>query len=216
MLREELAVFELDAEGFEEAVALAEEVRAVAEAAAPASGDGLPGAVGAIVQALATTSIDDEIEEDAAVGQGPACAAGCSACCHIPVSATTADVALLLRWLATQPPAVRRDVERRVDDALPRATRPGRGALACPLLDVSTDTCRAYEYRPLACRGCFSDDASRCTPGGTIEAFVVPQIISRSAAVGARVALLRQGADGSCGDLIVSLAKALGRPVVSR
>ncbi len=208
----ELADFGLDDEDFEAATELAEQVQTVAELVARGTELSVPLAVSEATQTLTTDAIDEEIDEDEAVGQGPACAPGCSACCHIPVSATAADVASILDWLGAQPADVREDIERRTREALPRATGTApRGVLACPILDVDAGTCRAYEARPLACRGCFSDDASQCVPGGTISAFVVPQVIARSASVGVRMALAAAGEDGACEDLIVALARELGR-----
>lgn len=212
MLQAELEDFDLDEEDFEAATDLAEQVQSMSEVVARGTDRSVPLAVSETAQLLATASIDEEIEEDVAAGQGPACAAGCSACCYIPVSATAADVASLLDWLESQPADVRSDVEHRLDEALPRVTGAApRGVLACPILDVDAGTCRAYEARPLACRGCFSDDASQCVPGGTISAFVVPQVIARSAAVGVRMALGTAGHDDGCDDLIVALARGLGR-----
>ena len=214
MLQAELEDFDLDEEDFEAATDLAEQVQSMSEVVARGTDRSVPLAVSETAQLLATASIDEEIEEDEEAGQGPACAAGCSACCHIPVSATAADVASLLDWLQSQPADVRDDVARRVDEGLPRVTGAApRGVLACPILDVDAGTCRAYEVRPLACRGCFSDDASQCVPGGEISAFVVPQVIARSAAVGVRMALGTAGEDDGCDDLIVALARGLGRSV---
>lgn len=210
LLEQELGEFDLLEDDLETAAEIAGQVQVMSEAAAEASDEPLVLAAARTAHLLAGEAIDEEISEDTAAGQGPACAAGCSACCHIPVSATAADVAALVVWLDEQPAALRRDVEQRVRDALPRATgQEERGALPCPLLDLKDGTCRAYAVRPLACRGCFSDDASQCIPGGTIRAFVAPQVIARSAAIGVRLALREAGEYDESIDLIVGLAEVL-------
>lgn len=210
LLGAELEDLELDDEDLEAAGELAEQIQAAALAVAGSAGEDAPLLVSAVTRELATRAIDEEIEEDRAAGAGPACTAGCAACCHIPVSVTAADVAALLVWLVDQDEVVQQDVIDRIEEALPRVMgEEPRGALPCPILDLESLTCRAYEVRPLACRGCFSDDASQCIPGGTISAFVVPQVISRSAAVGVRLALAEIGEDHGCADLIVGLAHAI-------
>lgn len=208
----ELADLELDEEDLEAALELTEQVRDAARAVAgqaDANGAWPTLAVGEATHALAETAIDEEIEEDRSAGFGPDCKAGCSACCHIPVSATASDIAVLIAWLDDQKEEIRSDVIRRTYESLPRASgKEPRGVLPCPLLDLELGTCRAYEARPLACRGCLSDDARQCVPGKEILAFVAPQVIARSAATGVRLVLAERGEDGAYGDLIVGLASA--------
>lgn len=212
LLAVELADLELDPDDLEAAIEFAEQVHEatslVADEAEDAGGWSAP-AVGAAAHVLAEGAIAEEIEEDREAGYGPACKAGCSACCHIPVSTTDADVAVLIAWLEEQSEELRTDVIRRTYEALPRAdgTEP-RGVLPCPLLDLDAGTCRAYDARPLACRGCFSDDASQCVPGEEISAFVVPQVVARSTAVGVRLTLAERDESAECHDLIVGLAQA--------
>lgn len=208
MLEIELREFDLDDEDFDAVCEFGLEVQSSAETVADEGDDPLVLAVAHTAHALSSAAIDEEIEENVAAGAPPACAAGCAACCHIPVSVTAADVAALFVWLQTQPEAVRRDVETRVREALPRASgeRP-RGALPCPILDLDERTCRAYAVRPLACRGCFSDDAQLCEEGETLSAFVFPLVVARGATAGARVALAAAGENDSTRDLIVSLAE---------
>jgi hypothetical protein len=79
----------------------------------------------------------------------PACARGCSYCCHSRVEVTAPDVFLLARFLRARPDA-------------PRDARlAGASAGACPLLGPEGD-CTVYEARPLACRRAHSTDASIC------------------------------------------------------
>lgn len=209
LLAIELLDFELDPDDLDAAAEFAEQVETMALIVAEETDGPVSLAISEMTQAIATSAIDEEVKEDSDAGYGPACKAGCSACCHIPVSATAADVASLLEFLGAQPEELLIDVARRTYDALPRANgAEPRGVLPCPLLDLDEGTCRAYEARPLACRGCFSDDASQCVPGGTISAFLVPQVIARSAAVGVRLALADAGEDDRCDDLIVALARA--------
>lgn len=209
LLAIELVDFDLEPDDLDAAAEFAEQVETMALIVGAEADGPVSLAISEVTQALATSAIDEEIEEDSAAGYGPACKAGCSACCHIPVSATTADVASLLEWLGNQPEDLLVDVVGRTYEALPRASgAEPRGVLPCPLLDLEEGICRAYEARPLACRGCFSDDASQCVPGGTISTFLVPQVIARSAAVGARLALADAGEDDRCDDLIVALARA--------
>ena len=209
-LLQDLATFELDAEDLDAALEFSHGVfRATADVITESEQPPALAAA-AVGELLASHAIDREIEEESAAGQAPACARGCAACCHIPVSVTAADIARLLRWYGEQSADRQQEIGARLATALPRATgeRP-RGVLPCPLLDVSTGSCEAYEARPLACRGCFSEDARQCVPGGEISAFVAPLVIARSAALGVRMALEEVGADGRSRDLIVALAEVL-------
>lgn len=211
LLSEDLAELELDPDDLDTAIDMAEHVQAMCEAAAETTGEPLAIAAARTAHLLASEAIDEEVTEDTALGAGPACAAGCAACCHIPVSATAADVAALVLWLQQRDEVVRREIRENVRTALPRATGlEPRGALPCPLLDREEGTCRAYAVRPLACRGCFSDDAAKCIPGGTISTFVAPQVIARSAAMGVRRALHEAGEYDESVDLILGLAEILG------
>jgi len=91
----------------------------------------------------------------------PACARGCSHCCHARVEMTAPEVFVLARF-------VRADAGRSARvAATAKALEPldGRGhhlaQIPCALLD-DDGACRAYAARPIACRRAHSTDASVC------------------------------------------------------
>jgi hypothetical protein len=93
----------------------------------------------------------------------PACARGCSHCCHGRVEATAPEVFLLARYLRAHPD---RNRDARIDStARAVAAMDGRARLRarvpCALLGED-GSCTAYPARPLACRRAHSTDASVC------------------------------------------------------
>ncbi len=115
----------------------------------------------------AFAAMDRETALAAERGPRPACAAGCSWCCHVHVEATGAEVeaaaALVTRTFA---PAAR---DALVDSLAARvaafgaASAEGRWAARapCALLDAS-GRCSIYAARPLRCRAFHSLDAGIC------------------------------------------------------
>jgi Fe-S-cluster containining protein len=93
----------------------------------------------------------------------PACARGCSHCCHARVDVTAPEVFLLVRYLRARPDAARDaridSTARRLEGASGRAYHLAQ--VRCALLD-DDGACLAYPARPLACRRAHSTDASVC------------------------------------------------------
>jgi Fe-S-cluster containining protein len=98
----------------------------------------------------------------------PVCQTGCAHCCHATVFASTPEILRIaahvratrseaeiaaLREKATDTAARIRDLDL---DARAKAQVP------CPLLDVATGKCTAYEVRPVACRAYHSGDVAVC------------------------------------------------------
>jgi hypothetical protein len=84
----------------------------------------------------------------------PACARGCSHCCHGRVEVTAPEVFLLARFLRRRPDAERDAHIARTAVSVQGMDRQARhqAKVPCALLD-GDGTCSAYEARPLACRG---------------------------------------------------------------
>jgi Fe-S-cluster containining protein len=102
------------------------------------------------------------------------CGPGCGECCHRPFPIAAADAARLRRGLAAASAELAEDIRRRAGEAWARMSRDFPGDLAdgaltddeawrewffgrmtgvpCPVLDLETQACRLYEYRPVACR----------------------------------------------------------------
>ncbi len=98
-----------------------------------------------------------------------ACAAGCAACCHgTTVLASPPEVLHLAAHLvASFAGEELAGLRARVAEAAAHArtqTMEERAVARrpCPLLDVATGRCRAYEARPLSCRAFHSYDKSAC------------------------------------------------------
>jgi Putative zinc- or iron-chelating domain len=93
----------------------------------------------------------------------PACARGCSHCCHGRVEATAPEVFLLARHLRARPDAVRDARIARTASSIQGIDRGARhrAQVPCALLD-GDGACTVYEARPLACRRAHSTDASIC------------------------------------------------------
>jgi hypothetical protein len=109
-----------------------------------------------------------------------ACAAGCAFCCIQP---------------GTYGAAITRAEARTLHAALdPVQDETPWHAQACPALDPSTRTCRAYTARPMICRSYVSRDVAACetiAEGGTAEGAgtLPPQLIYITAHALARAAL---------------------------
>jgi Fe-S-cluster containining protein len=93
----------------------------------------------------------------------PACARGCSHCCHGRVEVTAPEVFLLFRFLREHPDAAR-DV-RIAETAAALEGLDGRAhhlaQVRCALL-ADDGSCSVYPARPIACRRAHSTDASAC------------------------------------------------------
>jgi Fe-S-cluster containining protein len=93
----------------------------------------------------------------------PACARGCSSCCHQRVELTAPEVFLLARALRSRPDAARD--ARIAETAAAVAGLDGRAyhrqQPPCALLGAD-GACTAYDVRPIACRRHHSTDAAVC------------------------------------------------------
>jgi uncharacterized protein len=97
---------------------------------------------------------------------GIACAAGCSHCCSLDVTATFPEIARVASFIEATFGTERRAglvarIEARVDDTDPLTARERAGGnRPCVLLEDRR--CSVYEARPLACRGWNSSDERAC------------------------------------------------------
>jgi Fe-S-cluster containining protein len=112
-------------------------------------------------------SVDALVEHVVALAvpgeRAPACARGCSYCCHTRVELTAPEVFLLARFLRAHPDAAREERLARTADVLAGMDGSAHhGArVACALLDPD-GACTAYAARPIACRRAHSTDAAVC------------------------------------------------------
>jgi Fe-S-cluster containining protein len=142
------------------------------EGARPATREAVAGALErgvdpVLVAAHVARGLDAVIAQVAAANVAgearPACARGCSHCCHQRVEVTAPEVFRLARELGEHAGA---DLRARLDAAAARArgldgSAYFRARIACALLD-DDGACSAYEARPLACRRAHSTDAEAC------------------------------------------------------
>lgn len=91
-----------------------------------------------------------------------ACRMGCSACCHRSVRVTFPEL-LELTGIVQQSVELEKRVRHyagETKDSLERLAAPV--PIACPFLNVPTQTCSVYEQRPMFCRGWSSSDPVSC------------------------------------------------------
>jgi Fe-S-cluster containining protein len=93
----------------------------------------------------------------------PACARGCSHCCHTRVELTAPEVFFLARFLRAHPDRARdARIASTAETLAPMDGRAHHAAqVPCALLG-GDGTCSVYPARPLACRRAHSTDASVC------------------------------------------------------
>lgn len=120
-------------------------------------------AASAVLQALADASL--AIATWLPNQPKPACAAGCSACCHLFVSVPPGLAPLMARHVdETFTQEDRAGLVRRLEDAV-AAQRVAPDLLSlrhpCPMLGPGGG-CSVYEARPIACRAFTSVSADRC------------------------------------------------------
>ena len=105
----------------------------------------------------------------------PACARGCSYCCHGRVEVTAPEAFAIARLLRAKPDPVRDD--RIAATAARLAPLDGRAHHAaqvpCSLLD-GDGACTVYAVRPLACRRAHSTDAAVCAASSADPSLDVP------------------------------------------
>jgi Fe-S-cluster containining protein len=99
-------------------------------------------------------------EEMRKSGVQPTCRKGCSNCCSHPFLITVSEGILLYRWLVEHGKwnrSLRQHLEETKDKTLGLSFDVWLMAnIPCPLLQQDTQTCGAYEGRPLHCRVTFS------------------------------------------------------------
>lgn len=105
--------------------------------------------------AIARTAAATELQRITAAPPEPltraACRAGCAFCCLLPGR----DGGLILEVEA-------RGLHASLQPLIGQADGQSWHRDACPVLDPETRMCRAYDARPMLCRGYFSVDAAAC------------------------------------------------------
>ncbi len=158
-----------------------------------------------------------------------ACAPGCSYCCRgTPVLVQAAEALALALHVQTARTAEQlAELTARVADTLARTRDLGVDARAeakepCPLLDLASGACTAYEARPTACRAYNSCDAQRCAEAheAGLASPVLPSnpVLFRAthaAGVGLMVASEVRGLQSGPFELVSALHAALADPEAS-
>ncbi len=152
-----------------------------------------------------------------------ACRAGCSYCCHYPVTATVPEVIRITATLQAEATegelAVLREKIEAHEQARTGLVGPERSRIPvpCPLLEQGR--CSAYEIRPLTCRGWTSLDVSRCeafyqdpSADAAIPIDGVQHAIARGIALGIQGGLRSEGLSDHFVELVPALRIALGDP----
>jgi Fe-S-cluster containining protein len=114
--------------------------------------------------AVAANAMDRAIQGAIERGAAPACAAGCSWCCHVHVDASAPEIFAAAAFVAASPRAAelrgrlssRRAHVEALDDEARWAAR-----IPCALLD-GDGRCAIYEARPLRCRAFHVRSADPC------------------------------------------------------
>ncbi|MDP9149616.1 MAG: YkgJ family cysteine cluster protein [Myxococcota bacterium] len=174
------------------------------------------------VQACARSHVHSEALGQPIMRNEPriVCKEGCSWCCYLRVSSTPLEVLGIAEWLRSQLTrdelASLRGRARAVADETAGMTWRERPPRACPLL--VGDRCRAYQARPLMCRGWHSFDVTPCRSyvegNGDASADVNVRLIMLYQALlgGLEDAARERRLDGSTVDFAVALSVALESP----
>ncbi|MCW7540295.1 YkgJ family cysteine cluster protein [Aquabacterium sp. A7-Y] len=159
----------------------------------------------------------------------PACAKGCSYCCHLRVSAPAQEVFTLAEALEQLPDAAQRAalLARVRDNAARVATMDSRRhhgtALRCAVL-AADGACSAYEARPSSCRRYHSLSVEACKAsfdapsdlGSRIRLSTPKLVLDTAHYLGHRRALSDAGRDTRQYELHTALCEALDDPQGSR
>lgn len=122
--------------------------------------------------ALVDLSVAEALDARRKTGHGPACKAGCAACCRQPIPVTPLESLAIEVWLQLHMPAPRRALLARQLEAAAHQPPQLRD---CPFL--AENVCRIYPLRPLACRrylvlgrACApGEDPTRLRPGDLLR-----------------------------------------------
>ncbi|MDP9035657.1 MAG: YkgJ family cysteine cluster protein [Myxococcota bacterium] len=149
-----------------------------------------------------------------------ACKEGCSWCCYLRVSSTPLEVLGIAAWLRGQLTpdelASLRDRARVLAAETLGMTLRERPPRACPVL--VGDRCRAYQARPLMCRGWHSFDVTPCrayaegNPEASADVDARLIMVYRALLGGLEDAARDRRLDGSTVDFAVALSIALDSP----
>ncbi|WP_243292125.1 YkgJ family cysteine cluster protein [Bacillus sp. FJAT-47783] len=114
--------------------------------------------------------VDEEIEKiEQKATIKPSCLKGCAHCCYFPIIVTQAEGKMLVDYIETLPEKAREDMKAHLKDYFSTyeakikdvCSMPFEGdfkktyirkQLPCPFLDTNSNTCKAYEVRPIPCR----------------------------------------------------------------
>ncbi len=169
-------------------------------------------ATGFAVELIAQMRAGDDVALD--------CKEGCAHCCYLRVSVTPPEVVRLGAWLRVHlDDAQRADLLARAQAAHALTADLSGSAqwdlqVPCPLLDVGTGRCTAYEARPLMCVGHTSTDVRACIPGGTLRAagYWPQERAAQGFASGLTLGAHDAGVDGRPLELAAALAVVLADP----
>jgi Fe-S-cluster containining protein len=155
----------------------------------------------------------------------PVCAPGCAFCCHLSVFAAVPEILYLAAHLRRTLPEERLDA---LTAAVVRAAAAvaelsqeerARAKKPCPLLDLESGRCGAYDARPLACRAYNSCDASVCERAyddalvhWDMPVDLFQLTLSRNVRAGLMAAAVARGLDPGPYELACGLAVALTTP----
>lgn len=98
----------------------------------------------------------------------PVCQEGCAHCCYTSVFASTPEILRIAEHLkATRTEAELAALRARAEDTAKKIhdldlDARAKAQVPCPLLDVATGKCGAYEVRPVPCRAYHSGDVAVC------------------------------------------------------
>ncbi|MFD1020784.1 YkgJ family cysteine cluster protein [Thalassobacillus hwangdonensis] len=117
------------------------------------------------------SEVDHEINRmEASVGMQPSCFKGCAFCCYFPIIITKMEAKMMLKEIEKFPSDRKEKIyqhwesyfdehKTKLDTALgmdlngeDTKLNYKRLNLPCPMLDPETETCMAYEIRPIPCR----------------------------------------------------------------
>ncbi|GEL78125.1 YkgJ family cysteine cluster protein [Tenuibacillus multivorans] len=109
-------------------------------------------------------------EMDAHMGMAPSCQMGCAFCCYFPIIVSKLEAKMIIASIESMPEERRQAIKRHLRDYYSKYEGLVKEAtsldfqehdikydymkkqLPCPLLNTETNTCMAYDVRPLPCR----------------------------------------------------------------